>query len=128
MKSKFFLLAFALLLAGKSVQAKITLPSVLSDNMVLQQKTEAAVWGTAEPGRKVVIRTSWDKNKIIAESDPQSGKWFARVSTPEAGGPYEISISDGEKTTLKNAPDSPIWKCRSRDTVHSPYSTERMLS
>ena len=58
MKSKFFLLAFALLLAGKSVQAKITLPSVLSENMVLQQKPETAIWGTAETGKKVGIRTS----------------------------------------------------------------------
>ena len=131
MKSKFFLLAFALLLAGKSVQAKITLPSVLSDNMVLQQKTEAAVWGTAEPGRKVVIRTSWDKNKIIAESDPQSGKWFARVSTPEAGGPYEISISDGEKTTLKNVLIGEVWYCSGQSNMEMPvkgYGSQPVLN
>lgn len=120
MKSNHFLFVFALLLAGSSIQAKITLPSVLSDNMVLQQKTDVAVWGTAEPGRTVVIRSSWSKKKTIVESDPRSGKWFARVATPEAGGPYEISISDGEKMTLKNVLIGEVWYCSGQSNMEMP--------
>ena len=31
----------------------------------------------------------------IVKSDAE-GKWFARIETPQAGGPYEITVSDGE--------------------------------
>ena len=36
---------------------------------------------------------------MTADAD---GKWFARVATPVAGGPYEITFNDGDKLTLKN--------------------------
>ena len=38
--------------AAFSLQAKITLPSIIGDNMVLQQQTNAALWGKAEQEAK----------------------------------------------------------------------------
>jgi hypothetical protein len=38
---------------------KIVLPGVFSDNMVLQQNSEVAVWGWAGPSEKVKIVGSW---------------------------------------------------------------------
>ena len=80
------------------MQAKVQLPPVFADNMVLQQQTDAALWGYAEPDAKVTITTTWAKTKTTVKADAD-GKWFARVATPVAGGPYEITFSDGEKTT-----------------------------
>ena len=49
-----------LLVAALSVaSAKVELPPIFADNMVLQQQTDAALWGKAEPGKKVTITTSW---------------------------------------------------------------------
>ena len=83
------------------MQAKVVLPGLFADNMVLQQETEAALWGKAEPGAKVTIAGSWSKSKVIVTADAD-GKWFARIATPKAGGPYELTFNDGDKLTLKN--------------------------
>ena len=70
-KIKIFLAAF-LLIAASNLIAKVSFPSVISDNMVLQQKTEAAFWGKASPGRKVSIKTGWSKEKFITTADKET--------------------------------------------------------
>src|SRR5699024_9426231 len=40
--------------------AKIKLPALFTDNMVLQQKTKAPVWGWATPGEKIIVTGSWN--------------------------------------------------------------------
>ena len=93
---------FTLLVSASVIlNAKVELPPVFADNMVLQQQTDAALWGKAEPDAKVVITTTWAKDKVTVTADAD-GKWFARVATPAAGGPYEITFNDGDKVTLKN--------------------------
>ena len=68
------------------VHAKVTLPSVIGDNMVLQQQSDVALWGMAKPDSKVIIAPSWTKKKTVVRSEID-GKWFVRVATPQAGGP-----------------------------------------
>ena len=40
-----------------SVQAKVRLPHMICDNMVLQQQTEARLWGWAQPGKTIKVTT-----------------------------------------------------------------------
>lgn len=123
MKKAFpIILALALLGTCNCLQAKVKLPSVLADNMVLQQKTDAALWGTAEPGRKVSVKTSWNKKKTVTTADPETGKWLVRVATPEAGGPYEISISDGDRLTLRNILIGEVWFASGQSNMEMPVS------
>ncbi|MBQ6287318.1 MAG: sialate O-acetylesterase [Bacteroidales bacterium] len=103
-----------------AAQAKVTLPSVIGDNMVLQQKTEAALWGKASPGRKVTVTTSWDGNKVSVQADPRTGSWLLKVPTPEAGGPYEITISDGDKVTLRNVLVGEVWFASGQSNMEMP--------
>lgn len=58
---KNIILLTAFLLCTVLAQAKITLPSVISDDMVLQQSTEVRLWGWGAPGEKVEVSTSWDE-------------------------------------------------------------------
>jgi len=39
-------------------QAKVKLPHLVSDNMVIQQQTDVRLWGWAKPGKKVIATTS----------------------------------------------------------------------
>ena len=98
---RIFLILVLLAAAAFIASAKVELAPIFADNMVLQQQTDAALWGKAEPGKKVVITTTWSKAKVTVTADAD-GKWFARVATPVAGGPYEITFNDGDKLTLKN--------------------------
>ena len=101
------------------MQAKVSLPPVFADNMVLQQQTDAAIWGKAAPGAKVVITTTWAKGKTVVNAG-EDGKWFARVATPVAGGPYEITFNDGDKVTLKNVLIGEVWICSGQSNMYQP--------
>ena len=100
-------------------EAKVVLPSVFADGMVLQQQTEAALWGIAKPNSKVVITTTWTKSKTSVNADAE-GKWAARLSTPVAGGPYEITFNDGEKHTIKNVLIGEVWICSGQSNMEMP--------
>lgn len=99
-----------------TMNAKVELPPVFADNMVLQQNADAAVWGKAKPGAKVTITTTWSKVKTVVNADAD-GKWSARIATPSAGGPYEITFSDGEKMTLKNVLIGEVWICSGQSNM-----------
>lgn len=100
-------------------EAKVVLPSFFSDNMVLQQKAQVAVWGSTDKGKKVVVCPSWSKKRYTAK--PQSdGKWFIRIPTPEAGGPYSISFNDGDKTVIENVLIGEVWYCSGQSNMEMP--------
>ena len=83
-------------LFAEKMQAKVTLPTIWGNHMVLQQRAEVRFSGTAKSNRKVTITTSWDKKKTTTTTDKE-GNWTATVATPAAGGPYSIVFSDGEE-------------------------------
>ena len=113
-----FLLLLILILQTQS-KAIVKLPYFFSDNMVLQQKTEAAIWGWAKAGSSVQITTSWNKKKYPTTTDAD-GKWKTKVVTPEAGGPYEITISDGSPVTIKNILIGEVWLCSGQSNMEMP--------
>lgn len=48
-----FMTLVALMLAITGAQAKVRLPHILSDNMILQQNSEVRLWGWDKPGTQV---------------------------------------------------------------------------
>ena len=114
---------FVLALIGTTwAGAKVTLPSFISDNMVLQQNTEAAIWGWTDTGNKVTITTTWTGVKFTATPD-ENGKWIARLKTPAAGGPYKIYIVDGDRkdmVELKNVLIGEVWFCSGQSNMEMP--------
>lgn len=107
--------------------AKITLSKLFTDNMVMQQKTEAPVWGIADPGKTVTIVTSWDQ-KTYTTTAGNNGNWQVKVITPEAGGPYNISFSDGKKLTLKNILIGEVWICSGQSNMEMPLAGWGMVN
>ena len=105
---KRILLTLAALGTALTMQAKVVLPGIFGDNMVLQQQSEAQFWGKAAPGKKVTIRPSWSTQGITANVG-KDGRWRAAVPTPEAGGPYTIELSDGERLTLRDVLIGEVW-------------------
>jgi len=107
MKSK--VLALILLCGAASLGAKVKLPALVGDNMILQQQTEVKLWGTAAPEAEVRVTPSWNGQTMTCRADKDGG-WTLAVETPAAGyTPYEITFDDGEKTTLKNILIGEVW-------------------
>jgi len=123
-------LTLAAICCATMANAKVKLPAVIGDNMVLQQETDAALWGTAKPGATVTIKTTWSKAKTTVKADSQTGKWMARVATPKAGGPYSITFSDGEKLTVENVMVGEVFFCSGQSNMEMPmkgYSSQPAL-
>lgn len=99
--------------------AQVKLPALFSDNMVLQQQSEVALWGSAKPRATLTVSTSWDKKKYKTTID-DAGKWKLKVATPAAGGPYEVSISDGTTLTLRNVLIGEVWVCSGQSNMEMP--------
>ncbi|QEH41933.1 sialate O-acetylesterase [Chitinophaga sp. XS-30] len=100
-------------------RAKVILPAVIDHNMVLQQKTNAALWGKARPAAKVKITTSWNGKSYTAQAGSDS-LWQVSVSTPAAGGPFNITFDDGEKLVLKNILIGEVWVCSGQSNMSMP--------
>jgi sialate O-acetylesterase len=113
----FFLLIFLFLFP--SLHAKVRLPSILGENMVLQQKTAARLWGWANKNVKIKVTTSWDKKTYTTTSD-SIGCWLLKLNTPDAGGPYSIAISDGEVIILNNILIGEVWFCSGQSNMEMP--------
>ena len=82
-----FLISF-LTLVSCQTNSNLKLPSLISDNMLLQQKTNAKIWGKANPGRKISVSTSWNSNgQAIAGKD---GKWSVSLPHPKPEGLIQL--------------------------------------
>jgi sialate O-acetylesterase len=114
-------LLLALIISAVAAQAKVILPAVFSDNMVFQQKTNAAIWGKADAGKVITISTTWS-NKHYNTTADADGNWKVPVATPKFGGPYNITISDGEVLTLKNVLIGEVWLCSGQSNMEFPVS------
>ena len=116
---KLFFSVFAALLFCCTAQAKVQLPKFFANDMVLQQNDNVTIWGTADPNSKLVITTTWSKAKTVIRVDV-NGRWIAELSTPTAGGPYEITFNDGEKLTLGNVLIGEVWLCSGQSNMEMP--------
>ena len=101
------------------LQAKVVLPSVFTDNMVLQQKTDITFYGDATKNKQLTVKTGWNGKEYYTEADGQ-GKWSLKIPTPAAGGPYEITFSDGKKLQLKNVMIGEVWFCSGQSNMEMP--------
>ncbi len=110
MKGKILLTVITLALVSTGVSAKVKMPSIFTDHMVLQQNAENKIWGSAAPGKKVMVKTSWNKAEVSVMAG-RDGSWKAVVRTPAYGGPYTITVSDGEPVVLKDVLIGEVWLC-----------------
>jgi sialate O-acetylesterase len=106
-------------ISSGTLNGEVRLPRIFGNNMVLQQQTETAIWGTAVKNATVKITTSWN-NKSYSVRAGSDGKWKHKVSTPSAGGPYEVTISDGTALKLKNVMIGEVWVCSGQSNMAMP--------
>lgn len=119
-KLLYFATVFALvLLCPFCLHAEVKLASVFTDNMVLQQTDMVNLWGWATAGKTVSVTPSWSRKTYTVKSDA-SGRWKLQVQTPVAGGPYEITISDGTPVKLKNVMIGEVWVCSGQSNMEMP--------
>lgn len=115
-----YILFFIGLCCVAVLNAKVKLPSLIADNMVLQQQAEVKLWGTATPETEVRITPSWNGRTVTCYSG-RDGKWMVKLSTPKAGyTPYHISFDDGEKLMIENILIGEVWLAGGQSNMEMP--------
>ena len=104
-----------------NVYAEVRMNPLFTDNMVMQQKSDAPVWGTATPGADVTVVTSWNKAKYTATAD-ENGRWTVKVKTPKAGGPYSMTVTEAgcQPITISNILMGEVWLCSGQSNMQMP--------
>jgi len=122
MKTSTLLLIILLALSGcQKTPSDIKLPSLIGDNMLMQQKTDAKIWGKASPGQKITVSASW--NVSSETKSAENGKWVVILPTPEAGGPYTITVSARDTTiTINNVLIGDVWFCSGQSNMEMPMA------
>ena len=96
--------------------ADIRLPNILGDNMVLQQKSEAVLWGWASTGEKIFVTTSWNMktDSVVGDGD---ARWKMKIPTPAAGGPHTIILKGKNVIVLDNILIGEVWVCSGQSNM-----------
>jgi sialate O-acetylesterase len=131
MKTKVILLL--LLIVCTQAQAKLWMPSIFSDGMVLQADKMVPVWGEADPGTKVTVEFAGQKKTAITDSsnhwkimlDPMPVSPTPQVLTvfsPVSSIKYQVSdVLVGEVWILAGQSNMgwPLKKCDGGDVAAS---------
>lgn len=107
----------------------LILPSVLSSNMVIQQKTQAALWGWTAPNSNVQITSSWGETvDTVADT---TGKWNTKIKTPKAiAGDNQIKhtitvVGKNNSITLSNILIGDVYLCSGQSNM--AFEMNRLL-
>jgi sialate O-acetylesterase len=103
--------------------AEITLPAIISSNMVLRQNTRVKLWGWSSLEKQVTVRCSWDTLAVVADCDSE-GRWECAIQTPSYGGPYTVMVSDADdRVTMENVMIGEVWFCSGQSNMEFPMGT-----
>lgn len=111
-------------------EAKVKLPALISDGMVLQREQGIRVWGTADAGETVEVKFLKAPNKpsalkghrlqttYVTTADAE-GNWNISLPPLKAGGPYRMQINDIE---LSDILVGDVWLCSGQSNMELPVS------
>ena len=101
--------------------ATLVLSHIFSDHAVLQQQTEAPVWGWGDPGKKVEVIWDGQTYKTTVEAD---GSWRVNIVTGKAdGATYTLTVKSGKETvTVNDIVLGEVWLCSGQSNMEMPIS------
>ncbi|MHC4704669.1 MAG: sialate O-acetylesterase, partial [Planctomycetota bacterium] len=115
-------LSLLLVLACPAAHADVTLPAVISDNMVLQQGAELPIWGWAEPGERVEIRFG-NQAGSYATVAGDDGRWMVQARPLESGRSLKMTIKGNNKIEISNIMVGEVWVCSGQSNMQ--WSVQR---
>lgn len=104
-------------LAFNDVQAQITLPSIFTDHMVLQQNADIPVWGWGTASAKIRVVGSWALQDTATAIAASNGYWETKLKTTSGGGPYTVHIFGSGSRKLTDVMLGEVWLCSGQSNM-----------
>ncbi len=107
-----------IVLSGAAAEAKLQLPRVFGDNVVLQRDKPVNVWGVGDQGDSITVTFNSQTKKTSVGAD---GKWILKLDAMKANSkPQELRVkSPKHSLTFKNVLVGDVWLCSGQSNMES---------
>ncbi len=112
------LVSSILFFCNSMLYSQTKLASLFKDHMVLQQNSNAVVWGWDKPNTRINISAGWGGQYSTMSDD--KGKWKFLIKTEKAGGPYELQIKGSETIIISDVLLGEVWLCSGQSNMEMP--------
>lgn len=101
-----------------SLFAKITLPAMIADNMVLQRGQEVPIWGWGAVGEEVRVVFA---GQTLATTCDENGAWRVNLAPMKANATPSVMTVAGENTLqIDNVLVGEVWLCSGQSNMAMP--------
>ncbi|MFW6114110.1 MAG: sialate O-acetylesterase [bacterium] len=111
--------ALVLVAAPRPALAEVKLPSIFSDNMVLQRGKPVPVWGWDDPATEITVMLDGEQATTTADED---GRWLVELPAQKSGGPVSVTVKGTDSVTLQNVLIGEVWLCSGQSNMEWPVS------
>ena len=122
-------LCLLLLLAlWATAQAAIKLPEIIGNDMVLQQRTQARLWGKADAGATVSADADWLGQPVTTQAD-KNGNWSLMLPTPAAAKQeHRITLMENglQQVVLERVLIGEVWFASGQSNMEMPKPVEEV--
>lgn len=112
-----FVLAIVLS-ACQSSSSSLELPSLFSDNMVLQRNADVQLWGNSSSQTKIVVTLPWGQFDTTSDQD---GSWNLTVPTSDYDKAFTMEVCDHFScVTIQNIVLGEVWLASGQSNMSMP--------
>lgn len=107
-----------------TAQAAIKLPEIIGNDMVLQQRTQARLWGKADADATVSADADWLGQPVTTRAD-KKGNWSLMLPTPTAAKQeHRIVLSENgiQQTVLERVLIGEVWFASGQSNMEMPLN------
>lgn len=102
------------------VRAEVRLPSLISDDMMLQRDVPARIRGWADPGEQIEVRVAG--REAVATVAAEDKSWSVALPAFPAGPVPDITIIGKNKISLTNLLAGDVWVCSGQSNMEMKLS------
>ena len=102
--------------------ADVKLPALLSDHMVLQREKPVPIWGTAEPGEKIIVAIAGQTHETQADDQ---GKWRVALTPLSVGEPLTLVVEGNNRLEVKDILVGEVWICSGQSNMQWSLSASK---
>ena len=113
---KLVIVLFFMVFAEHSTSAKVRLPHLFGNRMVLQRDTELIIWGWADPGEKITVRLLGKHYGAVTDI---AGRWSVTLPSQTHGGPYVLEINE---IIIRDVLIGDVWLCSGQSNQETPVT------
>lgn len=114
MRTNYLLTIAITLLSTVATRGEVSLPSVLSDGVILQRNQPITIWGKASPGEQVNVALGKQKASVTTAAD---STWSLTLKPMKAGGPYTLKVNS---LTVNDVLIGDLYLCSGQSNMELP--------